>query len=394
VKLAAGPFTYGKTVDKTKTDDETFSETHSRTHLEDASDTSLSSESGQLLYDRNHIPMQETPTYTLYDLNADGIYDPDAGEVVITRPASFTEKTSSEASRENSDTYNTSQSTTHDVVDSFAKNITEQQAAVLSADALELVISALKKTDGVSMLSNPKIIVSSGSTNAYFSFGGREPIIKTEIKTGTQDSPGDTLTAQLSTDITTDYIKQGYLETGVRLSVIPVVKTEDLIEATIRPKLVRKNGDKTIGVNSWPILFVKEIETKFTLRSGQTVAIGGLTDTQDEKHVAKVPLLGDIPLIGKYLFSHTQDIKGQKETIIFVSLTLAEPEKIAPNVGIPEASELVHKRMIQDETHRKEFKANIRQLQEAAAAEQQQLAEKEKKAAEKAAAARAASKAK
>jgi len=135
--------------------------------------------------------------------------------------------------------------------------------------------------------------------------------------------------AQLDNALNTEFIKNGYLETGISLIVAPVVKTDDMIEATIQPKLVRNlNQDKTVTLeggfqNSWPRIAMKEITTKFTLRSGQTVAIGGLTDTTDSKTVKKIPLLGDIPLIGKYLFSHTADTKRQVETIILAASGLS-----------------------------------------------------------------------
>ena len=214
------------------------------------------------------------------------------------------------------------------------------------------------------------MIVVNGATNAFFRVGEREPIIKTERTAGTQDSPADKFTASLDTTISTDYIKNGYLHTGIELKVIPTVKAEGLIEAQIEPSLRRKllGKDKIVGDNSWPSISVKEIKTQFTLQSGQTVAIGGLTDTTDSKQTSKIPLLGDIPLIGKYLFSHTKDVKSQVETIIFVTLTMADPTGLSPEQGIPERAELVHKRLIQQEVRKEAFDAGIVQIKRAAKA--------------------------
>lgn len=266
-------------------------------------------------------------------------------------------------------TETTSAGTTYD------KSSSEAQAAVLEMDDFQAVISALNKTEGVTTISNPKLVVASGSRDAYFTVGDREPIIKVEVTRGTEDSPGDTITAELDTSITTEYIKQGYLETGIHLEVIPVVKTENLIEATITPKLVRRVlPDKVVGDNSWPRIAVKQINTTFTLRSGQTVAIGGLTDNLDDKKVSKVPFLGDIPLIGKYLFSHSADIKRQVETIIFVTLSMAEADTLYQEAGIPEEAELVHKQMIR-RTHRQEaFEAELEDMRKAAEMESHERA--------------------
>jgi type II secretory pathway component GspD/PulD (secretin) len=263
------------------------------------------------------------------------------------------------------DTIDKGKNVQSDTVDSFSKTITEEQAAILEVDTLNIVLSALKRTDGVSIISNPKIIVANGSTNAYFSVGEREPIVRTEVTYGTEDSPGDREVAELDTSLSTDFISDGYLETGIQLKVIPVVKTDNLIEAAIYPSLRRKVGDKTVAANSWPIISVKEIRTKFTLQSGQTVAIGGLTDTSDSEKVSKIPVLGSIPLLGKYLFSHTEEIKSQMETIIFVTLSLAQPDTLFEETGIPEDSELVHKRLIESKAHQERFQSDLETIRTA-----------------------------
>lgn len=264
-----------------------------------------------------------------------------------------------------SDSIDTGKDVTSDITDSFTKTIKESRSAILEMDSLDIVLSALKKTDGVSVISNPKLIVANGEEGAFFSVGQREPIIKTETTRGTTDSPGDKTVAELDTNITTDYIRQGYLETGIDLKVVPVIKSDGLIEAMIAPSLRSKVGDKFVGENSWPIISVKEIQTRFTLRDRQTVAIGGLTNTKDEKRTSKIPLLGDIPLVGKYLFSHTKDVKSQIETIIFVTLSLAAPETLEPQQGIPEQAELVHRRLLQNRVRRRDFEKELSKMQQA-----------------------------
>ncbi|HAS83520.1 MAG TPA: hypothetical protein DCS43_12840, partial [Verrucomicrobia bacterium] len=268
-----------------------------------------------------------------------------------------------------------SQDVTSDITDTFTRTLTESSAAILNVANLNMVLSALKQTDGVSIVSNPKVIVANGTTNAFFRVGEQEPIIKTTRTRGTPDSPGDEIVANLDTDINTEFIRNGYLHTGIELKVIPTVKTDNLIEAQIEPSLRRKLTDKTVGDNSWPVVSVKEIKTKFTLQSGQTVAIGGLTDTTDSKRTSKVPLLGDIPILGKYLFSHTKDVKSQVETIIFVSLSLVEPRELADEEGIPLRAELVHKARIKQDLRKKDHDAEIRRLRQAATALEAQEAE-------------------
>jgi type II secretory pathway component GspD/PulD (secretin) len=263
------------------------------------------------------------------------------------------------------DSIDSGQDIISDNLGEFAESIVQSQAAILSVDSLNLVLSALQGTEGVSMISNPKILVASGNKDARFTVGTQEPIIKTTIQYGTTDSPGDKVTAELDTGINTDYISQGYMRTGIELSVIPFVKTDKYIQAEITPSLIRKTDEKVVGDNSWPIISVKEIKTLFTLKSGQTVAIGGLTSSTEEDEVTKIPFLGDIPFIGKYLFSHSKTSTSQNETIIFVTLSIADPDLIEENQGVPQDSELIYKRLLKEQLDRKEFEKEYLELKKA-----------------------------
>lgn len=235
---------------------------------------------------------------------------------------------------------------------------TRARSAIIEMDSLNIILSALERTEGVSMVSNPKMIVTSGSTNAFFSVGDREPIIEIERERARIEGQPDLVTARLATGINTEFITDGYLETGVDLRVIATVKTDDFIEADIRPSLRRLISLKRVGDNSWPIISVKEIGTSFTLRSGQTVAIGGLTETTDDKQVSRVPFLGNIPLLGR-LFRHEKDVKRQTETIIFVTLTIADPDMLESEAGIPVDSRLVHSRLLRERASRHEWEQNF-----------------------------------
>jgi len=345
VKLSAGPYASKELIESTLTRDDTVSRWDNRSNIDTIGE----------FYDMFDQQFEENST---------------TWEEVPPGSASYSPVTVITPTRTITDTIDKGNNVKSDTLESFAKTITEEQAAVLEMDTLSIILSALKRTDGVSIISNPKIIVSNGSTNAYFSVGEREPIIRTEVTYGTEESPGDREVAELDTSLKTDFIKDGYLETGIQLQVVPVVKTDDLIEASIYPSLRRKIGDKTVAHNSWPIISVKEIRTKFTLQSGQTVAIGGLTDTSDSEKISKIPLLGSIPLLGKYLFSHTEEVKSQMETIIFVTLSLAQPDSLFEETGIPEDSELVHKRLIESKAHQERFHSDLETIRTALDEEQ------------------------
>jgi len=269
-------------------------------------------------------------------------------------PGIFNSSDSSSSSRTRADNNSLTESDissrSESALSDFTETISKQQSAILELSELSLVLSALEKINGVSIVSNPKMIVTSGSTQNYFRVGDRYPIVTTSIERGTPDSPGDTITYELDSSTSNSFIRSGYAEMGIEIQVMATIKTDDYIETKIQPSLRRiLNEEEFFSAevserNPYPIVSVKEFGTAFTLRSGQTVAIGGLTDTQDAKETTRIPILGSIPVIGR-LFSHTRDVKRQVETIIFVTMSVADPVNLSREAGIPQDSALVHQRL-------------------------------------------------
>lgn len=210
---------------------------------------------------------------------------------------------------------------------------TEITSAILSADEFAVTLSALENNAGVEIVSNPKIVVSSGY-KAKIHVGRNEP----NIKAYPQGDGGDRYAYALDS-------KNPFIEIGVKLDVVAVVNTESNINVRISPELSRKLSDKSVGDAgiTFPVTQVRRIDTSFNLESGRTVAIGGLTTTEDKEQVIRVPILGRIPILGKYLFSHTHTEKLQDEVIVFVTVKLVSPMTMEEHSGIPSKGKLIHR---------------------------------------------------
>ena len=221
---------------------------------------------------------------------------------------------------------------------------TTTRAAVLSADDFALTLSALQQLDGVRIVSNPKMLVANNET-ATIHVGRNEPNIRAIPQ-------GENAT-------TFAYVLDGFIEIGVKLEVTPSISTERNITVKIIPELSRLIGEKSVGEagTSFPVTQIRRINTEFALQSGKTVAIGGLTQGEDKEVVRKVPLLGDLPLIGKYLFSHTRTERFQDEVVIFVSVDMAHVESLDDRFGIPERGDLIHRWMQEDEARQQRVAA-------------------------------------
>lgn len=222
--------------------------------------------------------------------------------------------------------------------DNTTKTAEQLLTTVLSAQDFALTISALKQTTGAEVVSDPRIVVASGET-ARIHVGRNQPNV-------TALPQGDNV-ARYAYALNS---AQPFIEIGVKISVTPTVNTESNITVRIEPELSRLFGQETVGEAgmSFPITDVNQIITEFNLESGRTVAIGGLTSSEDTENVIKVPVLGDIPIIGKYLFTYTHTEKLQSEVIIFVTVGLARPETLNLNAGIPSEGKLIHRHLARE----------------------------------------------
>ena len=64
-------------------------------------------------------------------------------------------------------------------------------------------------------------------------------------------------------------------------------------------------------------------------------------------------------MIGKYLFSSTHEERAQTETIIFVTVGIAKPEAIQREDGLPDATELTQRRLLEKDIKRHQFQAEL-----------------------------------
>jgi type IV pilus assembly protein PilQ len=213
-------------------------------------------------------------------------------------------------------------------IPNMEQTVTKQ--AVLSAEDFALTLSALQQLDGTRIVSNPKMLVANGQT-ATIHVGRNEPNV-VAVPQGENAS-------------TFAYVLDGFIEIGVKLEVTPTISTDKNITINITPELSRLLGEKSVGEagTTFPITQIRRISTEFAVGSGMTVAIGGLTQSEDQEEVRKVPVLGDLPIIGKYLFTHTSTREIQDEIIIFVTVnSVNDTTTMNDRDGIPNEGKLIH----------------------------------------------------
>jgi len=257
---------------------------------------------------------------------------------------------STSSGRDTSDTISKSANYSRESEHIKGQHLSDIRTAVLSADDFRVVLSALQQINGITIISNPKIIVANEET-AMIHIGENQPNIRGTVTAG-QQGQANTTTYALDT-------LKPYFEFGVSLEVTPTINNQSNISVRILPTLSRyvKDLDAPDGTK-YPIEATKKIKTVFSLENGKTAAIGGLTETSERENVKKIPLLGDIPLLGKYLFSYTHKEHLQTETIIFVTVGLANPKAVQADEGLPEETALAQNQMIMMKKKRDQRKSD------------------------------------
>lgn len=174
---------------------------------------------------------------------------------------------------------------------------------------VNVTLQALINEGKARILSRPSITTMSGKT-ANILIGGRIPI-------PVSDGNGN--------------VSIDWHEYGVKLKIEPVVDSEDKITSKVHAEVSTLDYSHGVKIDSFsvPGIATREAESEVNVRSGMTMAIGGLINSEDAKIVSKIPLLGDIPIIGRF-FRHTSNTRDKREVIILITPTLVADDTPVP----------------------------------------------------------------
>jgi len=180
-------------------------------------------------------------------------------------------------------------------------------------DAIQGQLNALIKSGSAKILSQPNMITMNGE-KADIVVGGQIPV-PVALQNGT--------------------VSIDWKEYGIRLEIAPEVNSEGLINNHIKAEVSSLDWTSTHRIQLGPNMYVPPIKTRkaesvIAMRSGQTMAIGGLIGKEETQDLYKVPILGDLPIIGG-LFRSTSFSRNETELVILVTATLVNPEEYVPS---------------------------------------------------------------
>jgi general secretion pathway protein D len=172
----------------------------------------------------------------------------------------------------------------------------------IGAEDFELLINALASQSRVQVLSNPSVMVENNS-DGFIQVGEtiRLPDSVSFSSAGQQSS------------VTPEDI-------GILLKVTPSINPEGFVRMEIEPEISRLSLQTTqISENfNSPVVTRRRATTTVTVKDGQTVVIGGLISDRFERVDRKIPLLGDIPIVGS-LFRQFKENSSKTELLIVLT---------------------------------------------------------------------------
>jgi pilus assembly protein CpaC len=171
------------------------------------------------------------------------------------------------------------------------------------------VLQALSTKGFAKILAEPNLLVKSGYEGNFFA--------GSEIPYSVLVSTGGASTSSII-----------FKNVGVKIMFKPEVLGNGLISLKIDPAEVSSISG-TLAVNGYPIIDTRDVRTSVDLRDGESLVLAGLLQEDQIKTMSKIPLLGDIPILGA-LFRSTQNDLTEKELVFFITPKIVQPN--APGV--------------------------------------------------------------
>ena len=115
--------------------------------------------------------------------------------------------------------------------------------------------------------------------------------------------------------VTYPYTRLEVIKTGMILKITPHVSEDNEITVDIQPEVSDVSGR---GVSNLPVVSRRNVTTTVRVRDGKTIIIGGLLQKNRRESYNKIPILGDLPIIGAF-FRNTYHVEDQSEVVIFIT---------------------------------------------------------------------------
>jgi type IV pilus secretin PilQ/predicted competence protein len=196
------------------------------------------------------------------------------------------------------------------ILGNFSKLI-PGQFAILTVPQMSATLRFLNEDADAEFLANPRI-VTADNLQAKIEINRAQPV------------PQLNFNEQTATAVFGGFQDKKF---GNTLIVTPSINKDNFVTLKVKPEISNKVGDSTFvfagATVSSPIIDTRALESNVLIRSGDTLAIGGLIQDEVAKTQNKVPLLGDVPVLG-YLFQNHLNARTKRNLLVFVTPTIID----------------------------------------------------------------------
>jgi type IV pilus secretin PilQ/predicted competence protein len=195
-----------------------------------------------------------------------------------------------------------------------ALNALGGQFSILSAPQLSVTMRLLNEDQDAEFLANPRV-VTADNMQAKIEIIRSQPV------------PQLNFNEQTATAVFGGFQDKKF---GNTLVVKPSVNKDNFITLAVKPEISNKVGDQLFsipggsgGTVASPIIDTRSLDSNVLIKSGDTLAIGGLLQDEVTKARTKVPIVGDIPIIG-YFFQEKLNARTKRNLLVFVTPTIID----------------------------------------------------------------------
>jgi len=183
--------------------------------------------------------------------------------------------------------------------------------AILSVPQMSATLRLLNEDSDAEFLANPRVVTADNQQ------------AKIEI-TRNQPVPQLNFNEQTATAVFGGFQDKTF---GNKLLVRPSVNKDNFVTLSVKPEISNKIGDQSFvfagATVTSPIIDTRTLDSNVLIKSGDTLAIGGLLQDEQTKARNKVPVLGDIPVVG-YLFGERLNARTKRNLLVFVTPTIID----------------------------------------------------------------------
>ncbi|HKS90658.1 MAG TPA: secretin N-terminal domain-containing protein [Tepidiformaceae bacterium] len=190
------------------------------------------------------------------------------------------------------------------------------QAMHVTSLNIDATLTAAEERGDVKILSRP-VVIAANNQPATINVGSQRPFVQVSRTLATDNTARDQVVE--------------YKDVGTKLTVVPTISPDGYVGLDVTQEI--DNATTEVAFDA-PVISTRSVQTQLLLKDGQTVALGGLTDSQHEVSQGGIPFLSRIPVLGG-LFGHASRQSTEDQIYLFLTPHVIRTDQDADSLTQP-----------------------------------------------------------